>query len=193
MFYFCSHRGPQWNRMWKAGHGLLCGHRGLKPLWNAGHGLLCGRRGLKMEQDLKYWPRFTLWASRFQDGTRREMPAMDYFAGIEVSIWNGTWNAGHVALLWTLRSQYGTGREMLGLVYFVAIEVPRGNGTWNAGHPFPFVAVEIFVAKSKESKKWNEEGSGVCTICCLYSSHAYGLTLSRADRLVFFFLLIDRS
>ncbi|CAM6008550.1 unnamed protein product [Sphagnum balticum] len=73
MFYFYSHRGPQWNRMWKAGHGLLCGHR-----------------GLKMEQDMKYWLRFTLWASRFQDGTRREMPAMDYFAGIEVLIWNGT-------------------------------------------------------------------------------------------------------
>jgi len=112
MFYFYSHRGPQWSRMWKAGHGLLCGHRGLKPLWNEGHGLLCGHRGLKMEQDLKYWPRFTLWASRFQDGTRREMPAMDYFVGIEVSIWNGTWNAGHVSLLWTLRSQDGTGREM---------------------------------------------------------------------------------
>jgi hypothetical protein len=43
-----------------------------------------------MEQDMKYWLRFTLWASRFQDGTRSEVPAMDNFAGIEVLIWTGT-------------------------------------------------------------------------------------------------------
>ncbi len=101
MFYFYSHRGPQWNRMWKAGHGLLCGHRGLKPLWNAdhmlcavaievsrwnrtcntGHDLLCGHRRPKMELDVKCRPWITLWASRSQYGTGREMLDMFHFCG----------------------------------------------------------------------------------------------------------------
>ncbi len=174
MFYFYSHRGPQWNRMSKAGHGLLCGHRGLKQLWNARHGLLCGHRGLKMEQDLKFndllcghrgskmerevkcRPWITLWPSRSQT---------------TVQCW--PWFAS-----WPSRSQDGTGPEILATIYFVGIEVPRWNETWNASHGlffghrglnmerdvkcwtcFPFVDIEV----PRWNGTWNASHGLLCS------------------------------
>jgi len=87
MFYFYSHRGPQWNRMWKAGHGLLCGHRGLKPLWNAGH-MLCAVAIEVSNHCGMLATCFVLWSSRSQDGTGPAILAMIYFVGIDVPRWN---------------------------------------------------------------------------------------------------------